>query len=46
MLTKAVYVLLAQPVLYRSLVDEPLPWVEGIILRRPTRLPVRGFTPL
>ena len=25
---------------------EQLPWVEGIILRRPTRLPVRGFTPL
>lgn len=25
---------------------EQLPWVEGIILRRPTRLPVRGFTSL
>lgn len=23
---------------------EQLPWVEGIILRRPSRLPVRGFT--
>ncbi|MEE1925166.1 cytochrome P450 [Pseudomonas sp. 148P] len=34
------------PDLRLDLPAEQLPWVEGIILRRPTRLPVRGFTPV
>ncbi|MFJ4374722.1 cytochrome P450 [Pseudomonas japonica] len=34
------------PDLRLDIAAEQVPWVEGIILRRPTRLPVRGFTSL